>query len=150
AGADITIPAQFTGVVSDDNSECAVGQPEAGRIRISLIDLNLNPIPDIANVCQLTFNVGAAVPAGNYNFSLCTAGTGACVNPANATVNFGAGFNVLNATGPTIVAGAPAFNSTTNLAGGTQGGPNITQNITFGASTGGVLGGTTDLVCTPD
>src|SRR5690606_12887300 len=66
------------------------------------------------------------------------------------TVNFGAGFNVLNATGPTIVAGAPAFNSTTNLAGGTQGGPNITQNITFGASTGGVLGGTTDLVCTPD
>lgn len=150
AGADIIIPAEFTAVVSDDNSECAVGQPEAGRIRISLIDLALNPLPDIANVCQLTFNVGAAVAQGNYNFSLCSAGMGACVNPANATVDFGAGFNVVVATGPTIVAGSPAFDSVTNLPGGSQGGPNITQNITFSASTGGSNGGTTDLMCTTD
>jgi hypothetical protein len=34
------------------------------------------------------------------------------------------------------------------VAGGTQGGAVVTQNITFSASTGGVAGGTTDLVCT--
>jgi hypothetical protein len=152
-GVDVFIPAEFTGLTSNDNSECIVGQPAAGRIRISQVDINLAPIPS-NTICRLTFNVGAAVTTGTYNFSLCNAASGGgCVDPVGATVNFGAGFQVTAApvaTGPQIVAGSPAFGSTTAVSGGTLGGPAVTQNISFGASTGGANGGTTALVCTDD
>jgi hypothetical protein len=150
---DVTIPPQFTNVASGGDADCIVGQPEAGRIRISQIDLaGVPPAVPSGTVCTLTFDVGAAVPVGTYNFTTCGTGTGACVD-GNVTPAFGPGFQVTAApvvTGPTIVAGSPAFSSNTNVAGGTLGGPTVNQNISFGASTGGVLGGTTNLVCTDD
>lgn len=54
------------------------------------------------------------------------------------------------ATGPELVAGSPAFNSSTAVAGGTLGGAAVTQQITFGAAINGVLGGTSALACTDD
>lgn len=149
--ADVTIPAQFTNTASGGDNDCIIGQPEAGRIRISKLDVD-NPQVPSQTLCTLTFDVGAAVPVGTYNFSACGTGTGACVD-GNVTTNFGAGFQVTAApvvTGPTIVAGSPAFSSNTNVPGGTLGGAAVTQNISFGASTGGVLGGTTNLVCNDD
>ena len=152
-GADVFIPPQFTAVTSNDASECVVGSPAAGRIRISQIDLALNPLPD-STICTLTFTVANDVAVGTYNFTLCnTASGGGCVDPEAVTVGFGAGFQVTAApvvTGPTIVANTPAFGASTAVAGGTLGGAAVTQSITFGASTGGVLNGTTNLLCADD
>lgn len=160
--ADVVIPAEFTSVTSS-SARCTVNQPDAGRIRLAAVENDEAELASIANFCTLTFNVANTVVAGNYNFSICSAGNGNCQaavgrNIANNPVpqfqvTFGNAFAVTAApvvTGPTIVAGSPAFSSNTNVPGGTLGGAAVTQNISFGASTGGALGGTTNLVCTDD
>ena len=161
--ADFTIPPEFTSVTVTTSMDagagtCAVGVPEAGRIRVSDVDGSLVALVS-GLVCTLNVTISNTATAGNYNFPTCSSGTGACANAAagdagggslTLTVNTGAGFNVVVQTGPTIVQGSPLFNSMTAVPGGSQGGPNVTQNISFSASTGGALGGTTDLLCTTD
>jgi hypothetical protein len=106
-------------------------------------------------VCSYTVAVAANAPEGNIPFTIASI---ECSDPdANAvapcTLASPSGVTVQLApvpVGPSIVQGTPTFGSSTNVAGGTLGGAAVTQNITFNASTGGSLGGTTNLVCTDD
>jgi hypothetical protein len=149
--ADVIIPAQFTSVTSNA-ARCSVDNPDPNRIRISNVDLDLEPLPS-ATVCTLTFTVADSIPAGTYNFTLCNAGNGNCQNAvardaANVAlalpVNFGSGFQVtaVGAVSPTLTfpASATATGGATTVGGVASGTVAIT-------ATGGAGGGEASYSC---
>lgn len=100
-------------------------------------------------LCTLTFNTAATSTLGVKALTFQNPVVLSGITPVVPNLTNGS-IEITNApvvTGPSIVAGTPAFGSTTPVAGGFLGGAVVTQTISFGASTGGANGGTTDLVC---
>jgi len=120
---------------------------ELGRVSINTLSATGNPITFSGTYCTVTF---VAAAAGTLN--LTPSNTFVADDPGGST--FGSASVTIEApapnVGPLITEGAPAFGSSTNVSGGTLGGAAVTQDISFGASTGGSGTGTTDLVCTDD
>lgn len=118
-----------------------------GRVSINTTSASGDPITFSGTYCTVTF---LAVTAGTLN--LTPSNTFVADDPGGST--FGSASVTIEApppnTGPSIVQGSPTFGSTTNVSGGTLGGAAVSQNISYGASTGGSGTGTTDLVCTDD
>lgn len=140
---DVAIPAEFTNVTpTNATGVCAVGNPQAGAMRVSDFDAGLQPLAS-GEICTIQVTIAAATPDGTYNFSTCA--SGACLTPrasdgggANIgafSVDYGPGF---------IVGAAPAdpptinFNPTTvNLpAGGAIGATSGSSPIAVTATGG--------------
>ncbi len=149
--------ASLDAVVAAQNGASCSNNDATGVVTVQYTDAGLSAIAaGPTTFCNLTFTVDAGVADGTAltldvrNGLFGDSGGNPVAGPH--TLNDGV-INVAAAPvpiGPSIVAGTPAFGSTTNIAGGVLGGAAVTQNISFGASTGGSNGGTTDLVCTDD
>jgi hypothetical protein len=149
----------FTTTFADGTATTGTGIPNScqgdpppisdalGRVSITTTSGTGNPLTYTGLFCTVTFEATAEgaveLTISNENFSD-SAGPHTL---GSATVTVQA---APTPTGPLITAGSPAFGSTTAVSGGSIAGPAVTQNISFGASTGGAAGGTTDLVCTDD
>jgi hypothetical protein len=118
-----------------------------GRVSITTTSGTGNPLTFNGVFCTVTFD---ATAAGTVNFTISNENFADAAGPhtlGSASVTVEA---APTPTGPLIVENSPAFGSTTVVSGGVVAGPAVTQNISFGASTGGIAGGTTNLVCTDD